>query len=112
MLLIVSLETQYGVTDVVRRGLGEGPDTHVSVARLERRRRDTRHLDLGPAQRELEQCGAPLAADAEGDGAAGGAAHARGGAGEIAADVLAVDLHDLVPGLEPRALRGGALDGV
>src|SRR5262249_52304261 len=56
--------------------------------------------------------GLALASDAESHGAPGGAAHAHSGLLEIAADIDAVDLHDLIAAPEPRELRGRALDGM
>ena len=68
------------------------------------------HLDLLAAQRELEELGAPVAANGQLHHAAGSPAHAGDRASEVRTDVGTVDAHDLVTGAQSRPLRGRAID--
>src|SRR5882762_10524317 len=97
-------------TDVYRRSLAEARDSQVSVARLEALLHDTVHFNLGTTQRVLDQSGRAVAPDGELHQASGSPTHAGNGTGQVAANVVAVDFHQLVARLKPRLLCRRALD--
>src|SRR6516165_9109111 len=74
--MIVALKSRNSAGNVLCRRLAEGGDPHVAETGLEALGEHAVHLDLLAAQRELEELGAPVAADGQLHHAAGSPAHA------------------------------------
>src|SRR6516165_8512916 len=102
--MIVALKSRNSAGNVLCRRLAEGGDPHVAETGLEALGEHAVHLDLLAAQRELEELGAPVAANGQLHHAAGSPAHAGDRAREVRTDVGTVDAHDLVTGAQSRPL--------
>ena len=108
---IGALQRGHGSADVLRSRLAETGDAHVADARLEGLLHDAAHIHRRAQQREAQQLAGARAAHGELHVAAGWAAHARDGAGEVRADIRIVDLDDEVAGEHAGKLCRRSFDG-
>ena len=100
-----------GSADVLRSRFAETGDAHVADARLEGLLHDAADIHRRAQQREAQQFASARAAHGQFHVAAGGASHARNGAGEIRAHVRIVDLDDQVAGKHASKLGRRSFDG-